>query len=72
VDRQDTHPTLYGFAQVAPQVKKGLKDRPTAAGNGGTFLADQCEDLGVLPVELDDSPGATLGAHYSANSPGIK
>jgi hypothetical protein len=47
--------------QVAPQVKKGLKDSPTAAGNGGTFFADQCEDLEALPVEIDDTPDATLG-----------
>ena len=57
---------------MAPQVKNGLKDNPIAAGNGGTFLADQCEDLGVLPVEIDDSPGATLGTHHGANSLGIK
>ena len=63
VDGQGTYPTLDGFVQMAPQVKKGLKDSPTAAGNGGTFLADQCEDLGILPVEIDDTPGATLGAH---------
>jgi hypothetical protein len=71
-DGQDTHPTLYGFVQVAPQLKKGLKDNLTTAGHGGTFLADQCEDLGILPVEIDDSPGATLGTHHSANSLGIK
>jgi hypothetical protein len=29
---------------MAPQVKKGLKDRPIAADTGGTLLADQCED----------------------------
>jgi len=52
---------LHGFVQVAPQVKKGLKDRPTAAGNSGTFLADQCEDVRGLPVEIDDTLGATLG-----------
>ena len=66
------HPTLDGFVQMAPQVKKGLKDSPTAAGNSGTFLADQCEDLGILPVEIDDTPGTTLGAHYGANAMGIK
>jgi hypothetical protein len=52
---------LHSFVQVAPQVKKGLKDNPTAAGNGGTFRADQCEDLRGLPVEIDDTLGATLG-----------
>ena len=72
MDGQDTHPTPYGFVQVALQVKKGLKDSPAGAGNGGTFLADQCEDLGVLQVEIDDTPGATLGTHYGANSLGIK
>jgi len=71
-DGQDTHPTLYGFVQVALQVKKGLKDSPTAAGTDGTFLTDQCEDLGILSVEIDDTAGATLGAYYSANSMGIK
>jgi hypothetical protein len=72
VDGQDTHPTLYGFVQVAPQVKKGLKDSPTAAGNGGPCLADQREDLGVLPLETDDTPGATLRTHHGANRLGIK
>ena len=63
---------LHSFVQVAPQVKKGLKDNPTAAGNGGTFLADQCEDLGILPVEIDDTPSVTLGVYHGANSTGIK
>ena len=72
MDGQDTHPTLYGFVQVAPQVKKGLTDSPTAAGNGAPCLADQCEDLGVLLVEIDDTPGATLGTHHGANRLGIK
>jgi hypothetical protein len=72
VDGQETSPTLYGFMQMAPQIKKGLKDSPTAAGNGGTFRADQCKDLGTLPVEIDDTPGATLGTHHGANSLGIK
>ena len=31
---------LHGFVQVAPQVKKGLKDSPTAAGTSGVFLAN--------------------------------
>jgi hypothetical protein len=57
---------------VAPQGKKGLKDSPTAAGHGGTFRADEREDLGVLPVEIDDTPGATLGTRHRANSLGIK
>jgi len=52
---------LDGFMRVAPQVKKGLKDSPTAAGNGGMFLANQCEDLTRLPVEMNDTLGATLG-----------
>jgi hypothetical protein len=72
VDGQDTHPTLYGFVQVALQVKKGLKDNPVGAGNGGTFLADQGKDLRVLPVEIDDTPSATLGVYHGANSMGIK
>ena len=72
MDGQDTHPTLYDFVQVALQVKKGLKDSSAGAGNGGTFLADQGEDWGGLPVEIDDTPGTTLGAYYGANSMGIK
>ena len=72
MDGQDTHPTLYDFVQVALQVKKGLKDSSAGAGNGGTLVADQDEDLGGLPVEVDDTPGATLGAHHGANSMGIK
>ena len=62
MDGQGTHPTLYSFVQVALQVKMGLKDNPTAAGNGGTLLADQGEDLRVLPVEIDDTWGTTLEA----------
>jgi hypothetical protein len=57
---------------VALQVNKSLKDSPTAADRGGTLLADQCEDLRILPVEIDDTSGATVGAHYGANSIGIK
>ena len=57
---------------MAPQVKKGLKDSSTAAGNDGAFLADQCEDLGALPVEIDDTLGAILGPHHGANSLSIK
>ena len=52
---------LHGFVQVAPQVKKGLKDSSTVAGNNVTFLADKCDVLRGLPVEIDDTPGATLG-----------
>ena len=72
MDGQDTYPTLYDFVQVALQVKKGLKDSSAGAGNSSTFVADQDEDLGALPVEIDDTPGATLGAHHSANSMGVK
>ena len=49
---------------MAPQVKKGLKDSPTAAGNGGTFFVNQCEDLEPLPVEIDDTPDATWGTSW--------
>ena len=72
MDGQGTHPTLYGFVQVALQVKKSLKDNPAAASNGGTLLADQGEDLRVLPVEIDGTWGTTLEAHCGANSMGIK
>ena len=72
MDGQGTHPTLYGFVQVALQVKKSLKDNPTAAGNSGTLLTDQGEDLRVRPVEIDDTWGTTLEAHYGPNSIGIK
>ena len=72
MDGQDTHPTLYDFVQVALQVKKGLKDNPVGAGNGGTFVTDQSEDLEGLPVEIGNTPGATLGAYHGANSMGVK
>jgi hypothetical protein len=73
VDGQDTHPTTYGFVQVAaPQVKKCLKDSLTVADHGGTFLADQCEDLGIVPVEIDNTPDAEPGTHHGANCLGIK
>jgi hypothetical protein len=57
---------------MAPQVKKSLKDCSTAAGNGGTFLADQGEGLRALSVEIDDTLVVTLGTHYGAHSLGIK
>jgi hypothetical protein len=42
------------------------------AGNSGMFLAEQCEDLRALPVEMDNTLGATLGMHHGANSLGLK
>jgi hypothetical protein len=57
---------------AAPQVKKYLKDSPTTAGYGGTFLGDQCEDLGIVPVQIDDTPGAAPGTYHGANSLGVK
>ena len=38
----------------------------------GTLLADPCEALGRVLVEIDDTTGTELGSHQGANSLGIK
>ena len=66
------HPTLARLCAGDTASQNGPERQPTVAGNGGTFLAEQCEDLRALSVEMDEALGATLGMHHGANSLGLK
>jgi len=66
------HPTLARLCVNDTASQNGPERQPTAAGNGGVFLDAQCEDLRALPVEMDDTLGATLRTYHGANSLGLK
>ena len=66
------HPTLARLCTGDTARQNGPERQPTVAGNGGTFLAKQCEDLRALSVEMDEALGATPEMHHSANSLGFK